>query len=70
MITADTCGMTATNRYVPGKRLRTWHRKRARGYTRPDVMTLRAFAREMAASGDDNEKRTASDWLRGKGAHP
>ena len=56
--------MTATNKYIPGKRIKTWHRHSQGG------QPLLAFARFLAQeqNEDENSKRTARDWLKGKGA--
>ena len=58
--------VTATKKFIPGKRIKTWHRKSQSG------QSLRAFARFLAQeqNGDENAKRTARDWMRGKGMRP
>lgn len=57
--------MTATNKNIPGKRIKTWHRKSA---TYKDGGSLRAFARFLAQDqNDDRDSReTARKWAGGK----
>lgn len=60
--------MTATNKHIPGKRLKTWHRHhRAQGGT----MSLLAFARNlMTLLGTPAQRETATKWAGGKAVQP
>ena len=51
------------DRFVPSKRIKTWHRASKAG------KSLREFARFLAQdqNADENAKRTARAWLGGKG---
>lgn len=52
-----------TQKHIPGKRLKTWHRayKRSGGNK-----SLRQFAREMARDFSDRGNKTARLWAGGK----
>jgi hypothetical protein len=52
--------MTATNKNIPGKRIKTWHRNVGQS------MSLKAFARLRAASDDKRDRDCANAWLAGK----
>jgi hypothetical protein len=54
--------VTATNKHIPGKRLKTWHRKAKM----LGAGSLREFARELIVEGRDDEKQTAMRWANGK----
>jgi hypothetical protein len=51
--------MTATNKTIPGKRMKTWWRRSDRS------MALKAYARFMA-KGDDDGAHIARVWLASK----
>jgi hypothetical protein len=59
-------------RSVPGKRLRNWHR--IANSVNTDKLSLRAFARGLAANGSSPSARelqaVAKAWLASKGARP
>lgn len=57
--------MTATNKHIPGKRLKTWHRKHKEA---DGTLSLRAFARGLVESADAGSRETATRWLGGKAA--
>jgi hypothetical protein len=57
--------MTATKKNIPGKRIKTWHRH-YRDASTTARMPLRAFARALAANGNDSEKAAALAWAGGK----
>ena len=50
-----------TIKHLPSKRLRNWHRSMATG------LSLRAFARRLAADATSPRQDTAKRWLSGKG---
>lgn len=54
--------MTATNKNIPGKRIKTWHRN----WGRAGHGSLREFARALLKMGG-KEAETARKWLDGKG---
>jgi hypothetical protein len=56
--------MTATNKHIPGKRIKTWHRKHKKAN---GTLSLRAFAHSLVESHDADSRETASRWLGGKG---
>lgn len=51
--------MTATKKFIPGKRIKTWHRKYGLG------RSLRLYARELLR-GNDPERACAMKWAGGK----
>lgn len=52
--------MTATNRHIPGKRIKTWHRVHRK---ESGTMSLRAFARFLISpAGTDEQRDTATKW--------
>jgi hypothetical protein len=53
--------VTATNKHIPSKRLKTWHRE---GLGR--TVSLKAFARSLLNGDDKGKAETASRWLTGK----
>ena len=53
--------MTATKKNIPGKRLKTWHRK-----LNVHSASLRVFARALIATGTADEKQAALAWAGGK----
>ena len=55
--------MTATSNNIPGKRLKTWHRRHLKTGT---SVALREYARNFIKSGNADEKRTALSWAKGK----
>lgn len=52
--------MTATNKHIPGKRIKTLHRRFG------GSKSLRAFAREIASNWSDPAVKTARAWAGGK----
>jgi hypothetical protein len=60
--------MSATNKYIPGKRLKTWHRRYRKSL---GVSSLRQFVRNIIAtpvsdSRSEMERKTALEWAGGK----
>jgi hypothetical protein len=57
--------MTATNKNIPGKRIKTLHRKST-------GQPLRSFARFLAQEQNEDvmSRNAARAWLKGKGARP
>jgi hypothetical protein len=55
--------MTATNKNIPSKRLKTWHRKYLILTEESERLSLKAFARMLTKQGNDNEQSTAKHWL-------
>lgn len=55
--------MTATNKHIPGKRIKTWHRAYKRVGSN---ISLRAFARMCRDGMDKKQADTASRWAIGK----